>query len=80
MKSRRKCPRHSCQWLVQSSLVLVTEGPENEVQPAKAGPFYLSHCSCVPFVTPPYTLILETQAFMEEGPELAGPRAREEAG
>lgn len=46
----------------------------------KLGPFYLSLCLCVPFVTPPYTLILETQAFMEESPELAGPRAREEAG
>lgn len=72
-------PRHSCQWLVQSSLVLVTTGPENEVQPAEAGHFNLSLCPCVPFVTPPYTLILAIQAFLEEGPVLAGPRAREEA-
>lgn len=48
----------------------------------RLGPFYLFLCPCVPFVTLPFTLIcfLETQTFMEEGPELAGPRAREEAG
>lgn len=48
----------------------------------RLGPFHLSLCPYVPFVTPtpPYTLLfLETQAFMEEGPELAGLRAREEA-
>lgn len=42
------------------------------MQPAEAGPFNLSLCPCVPFVTPPYTLILATQAFMEEGPDLEG--------
>lgn len=49
----------------------------------RLGPSHLSLCPYVPFVTPtlPYTVICcpETQAFMEEGPELAGPRAREEA-
>jgi len=45
------------------------------MQPAEAGLLFLCPST-------PYTLIcfLETQAFMGEGPELAGPRTREEAG
>lgn len=60
----------------------MTEGPENEVQPAEAGPFSPVPLPICPVCDShsPYTLLfLETQAFMEEGPELAGLRAREEA-
>lgn len=65
----------------------MAEGPESEVLPAEAQcrGWTLPHlflCLRVPFVASPYTLIcfLETLAFREEGPKLAVPRTREEAG